>query len=225
MRRSLLASIGFAAALSVAPAALAASQSFESPVLPADAIQYGPAAASFDLNVSGPVVMSGMTFLGFAGVTINTGTGATAFNIFANTPYGSQTAFIQYNFDPASAGAVEWSVSGLTVGRSYTLTFADAAAEVAEGESFSVSAPGGATDAFTGSSDVWQTQSYQFTAVSASETITFADTSSGFADYATALDDFSLTPTTPEPATWALMLAGFAGLGGVLRGRRKLASV
>ena len=25
----------------------------------------------------------------------------------------------------------------------------------------------------------------------------------------------------PEPATWALMLAGFAGLGAALRGRRK----
>jgi hypothetical protein len=29
---------------------------------------------------------------------------------------------------------------------------------------------------------------------------------------------------TPEPATWALMLAGFAGLGAALRSRRKLAT-
>lgn len=29
---------------------------------------------------------------------------------------------------------------------------------------------------------------------------------------------------TPEPATWALMLAGFAGLGAALRGRRRLAT-
>jgi hypothetical protein len=31
-------------------------------------------------------------------------------------------------------------------------------------------------------------------------------------------------PSVPEPASWALMLAGFAGLGGVLRARRKVAT-
>jgi hypothetical protein len=39
---------------------------------------------------------------------------------------------------------------------------------------------------------------------------------------------FTLTDTTaptPEPAAWALMLAGFAGLGGALRSRRRFASL
>lgn len=43
-----------------------------------------------------------------------------------------------------------------------------------------------------------------------------------------SVDSFSLTEvtsSTPEPAIWALMLVGFAGLGAALRSRRKLASV
>jgi hypothetical protein len=34
----------------------------------------------------------------------------------------------------------------------------------------------------------------------------------------------AFTISTPEPETWALMLAGFAGLGGMLRARRRLAA-
>lgn len=44
-----------------------------------------------------------------------------------------------------------------------------------------------------------------------------------------AFDNVSVTaitaPGAPEPATWALMLTGFAGLGVALRSRRKLATV
>jgi hypothetical protein len=36
------------------------------------------------------------------------------------------------------------------------------------------------------------------------------------------LDNFSVS--TPEPATWAMMLAGFAGLGAALRSRRRLSA-
>lgn len=36
-------------------------------------------------------------------------------------------------------------------------------------------------------------------------------------------DSRSLDPTVPEPATWALMLLGFAGLGAALRARRRIA--
>lgn len=40
----------------------------------------------------------------------------------------------------------------------------------------------------------------------------------------TAVDSLAFSATVPEPATWALMLAGFAGLGGALRSRRRLAA-
>ncbi len=37
----------------------------------------------------------------------------------------------------------------------------------------------------------------------------------------THLDDLTIAAAVPEPAAWALMLAGFAGLGAALRGRRR----
>jgi hypothetical protein len=39
--------------------------------------------------------------------------------------------------------------------------------------------------------------------------------------YGTALTDPSLTPAVPEPATWALMLLGFGGIGVSMRRRRR----
>jgi hypothetical protein len=35
--------------------------------------------------------------------------------------------------------------------------------------------------------------------------------------------DLKATPSVPEPASWALLLAGFVGLGATMRGRRQLA--
>jgi hypothetical protein len=43
----------------------------------------------------------------------------------------------------------------------------------------------------------------------------------GAGDYFAADDlDVTVTPGVPEPATWALMLMGFGGLGALLRRRR-----
>jgi hypothetical protein len=41
------------------------------------------------------------------------------------------------------------------------------------------------------------------------------------------IDDLTFTSglATPEPETWALMLAGFAGLGGAFRSRRRLSAI
>jgi hypothetical protein len=38
-------------------------------------------------------------------------------------------------------------------------------------------------------------------------------------------ETFTIFGSTPEPATWALMMAGFAGLGAALRTRRKPAAI
>jgi hypothetical protein len=36
------------------------------------------------------------------------------------------------------------------------------------------------------------------------------------------LGGVQLIPTVPEPATWAMMIAGFGGVGGMARQRRRL---
>jgi choice-of-anchor C domain-containing protein len=63
----------------------------------------------------------------------------------------------------------------------------------------------------------WQAYTYNYTAASASTTLSFAS-ATGTA-YGPALDNVSVMGV-PEPATWAMMLVGFGGLGAVLRHRR-----
>lgn len=66
----------------------------------------------------------------------------------------------------------------------------------------------------------WQAYSYNFTAATNSTTLTFAS-ATGTA-YGPALDNVSVAGV-PEPATWAMMLIGFGGLGAALRSRRRSA--
>lgn len=64
----------------------------------------------------------------------------------------------------------------------------------------------------------WQPYAYSFTAATSSTTLTFAS-ATGTA-YGPALDNVSVA-AVPEPATWAMMLIGFAGLGMMVRSRRR----
>jgi hypothetical protein len=219
MKRILMTSAVLAAviAASAASAEVVATQSFQSPAQPASSIRYGPDEDAYNTNVVGPVVMSGVAFNGFSGISTNTASGFSTGGYWNNTPDGDQFAFLQtYQGGGAS---LDWSVSGLTVGKLYTLSFLDAAGISPGGEPFSISAPGGATVDFSPSSSTWQTQTYSFRPTSTSETIAFADTLLS-SNQITGLDAFSLS-TVPEPATWAMMLAGFFGLGASLRRRRE----
>lgn len=67
----------------------------------------------------------------------------------------------------------------------------------------------------------WSLKTLQFYAP-ANSTLTFSalGTSETLGGY---VDDIKLT-AVPEPATWAMMIMGFAGLGAVLRRRRTLAT-
>jgi hypothetical protein len=68
----------------------------------------------------------------------------------------------------------------------------------------------------------WQQFTYGFTATSASTKIAFLNNTPVIDNYL-GLDDVSLT-AVPEPASWAMMIAGFALAGGAMRranGRRQ----
>ncbi len=57
----------------------------------------------------------------------------------------------------------------------------------------------------------------------APDTVPFAKSFSDQRDYRLALSNRSVTLTAiPEPATWGLMIIGFAGAGAMLRGRRQV---
>lgn len=62
----------------------------------------------------------------------------------------------------------------------------------------------------------WQHFTTTFVASSATTNIAFFNGTPRSDDEA-GLDNVSLTATVPEPASWALMFVGFAGLGAVLR--------
>jgi hypothetical protein len=159
-----------------------------------------------------------------------------------NTPqpdffYGEDTTF--------QSTLLEQTVSGLTPGKAYTLTFEWAAAQQTgfNGDTTDqwvatlgtqtqstvvVTNPSGG---FTG----WMTATLHFTATDASELLTLdgvgtclagscGETESGAPPFA-LIDSVALN--TPEPSTWAMMLLGFAGLGyaGLRRRRQSAISV
>ncbi|MFD1786666.1 choice-of-anchor C family protein [Sphingomonas floccifaciens] len=63
---------------------------------------------------------------------------------------------------------------------------------------------------------MWQDLSYSFTAASTTTTLSF--TSGNDSAQGPALDAVSVT-AVPEPATWAMMLIGFGGIGASMRRR------
>jgi choice-of-anchor C domain-containing protein len=71
---------------------------------------------------------------------------------------------------------------------------------------------------------VWTSQTLQFVASSAMTQLSFKSTTSGPSGM--ALDNVSVVAeVVPEPATWAMLIAGFGVVGATMRRRRGLASV
>jgi choice-of-anchor C domain-containing protein len=63
----------------------------------------------------------------------------------------------------------------------------------------------------------WQPYQYRFVGTGGPTTLTFASATN--TPFGPALDNVSIA-SVPEPATWAMMLVGFGGLGAALRRRR-----
>ena len=216
-----LAASGVLAISSVASAATIASASFEVPVLGPDAASYGPDHNFYsnpDQYVSPNV--PGFTFDGYSGIISNS-----YVNALPVAPDGTQAAFIQFYVTPPS-GSIGWTVNGFNPGALYTLSFyaAGSALDGVGVNPFDITFVGATTadtTSFTPLAGLYQYNSLSFTATAASVTIGFIGTGTS-GNLVTGLDDLLITSAVPEPATWAMMLLGFGGIGFMLRNRRKL---
>lgn len=134
--------------------------------------------------------------------------------------------------DTGFHGTISQTVNGLTIGQLYALTFEWAGASWG-------TTPGNTTERFdvtfgglTKSTETvtltpkgfsgWRTASMNFIAGSTSQTLGFLaqGTPNGLPP-SLLLDNVSLTAVVPEPATWAMMLVGFAMVGASARYRRR----
>ena len=72
----------------------------------------------------------------------------------------------------------------------------------------------------------WQTNSFTFTAIGGSTTLAFGSNGGSPANAGAALDNVrvDLNGAVPEPASWAMMIAGLGLVGGALRRRDRLAA-
>lgn len=132
--------------------------------------------------------------------------------------------------------AVTQTVTGLTVGDSYTLTFDYAFAQQKGfngateqhltvsfgGDSITVPVPNYdlPNHGFSG----WMDFSHSFTATSSSQVLSFLAYGNLPVPPFALVSDVSMV-AAPEPSTWALMVAGFGGLAAVGFYRRKRAAV
>jgi choice-of-anchor C domain-containing protein len=134
------------------------------------------------------------------------------------------------------AGSISQVLSGLTIGQTYDVSF-DLAGNPDGGSNTKVAVVsdgatsasydflmGGQTKAAMG----WEAHTFSFTATGVNATLVFS--SNEDSAYGPALDNVSVAegvggPAVPEPATWALMILGFAAVGVSLRSRRRILAV
>lgn len=139
--------------------------------------------------------------------------------------------FVALDGDIYYNGALTQMISGLTVGKTYTLSFDWAAGQYADrsgdtteklvvdfgGEGFTTSTLNTPSHGFNG----WHSVTHSFTASTTSQLLSFLSigTPSGMPPVA-LLDSVSLQGSVPEPASWAMFIGGFGLIGGAARRRR-----
>ncbi len=124
-------------------------------------------------------------------------------------------------------GDLYQTVTGLTVGRAYTLSWLYGGRPSAGFQQADVSF-GGAFVASNSATDLapWVSNSYTVVAKATTEVLRFkAVATSGQPSYGNELTNVSLTgAAVPEPASWALMVVGLGCVGAGLRRRKTVAA-
>ncbi len=230
------------AALNAGAQNLVANGSFEDTTLSASGAITNSNLAGWSIDLvgtlsGGPYNFAALYFSAQEATTIGaTGTDKPGGNwIMANagtSPDGGK--FVAIDGDSAVAARLYQTITGLTVGHTYDLTFQMAGAQESDkfgattdswlvtfgNDSQKSTVLSNPTHGFTG----WINQTMSFTATSTSQVLSFlaVGTPTGLPPVS-LLDGVSLVDTVaavPEPQTWALMLAGIGALGVALRKRR-----
>ena len=156
-------------------------------------------------------------------------------NFTPGWPAGRESAFVGLDADSQYDSPLSQTISGLTVGKSYDVSFNWGSTQLtnrsgATTEKVQVSLSDGVniqshttptdhilSQGFSG----WHDQTFAFTATSPTEVLSFLakGTPNGLPPFV-ALDGVSMS-AAPEPAAWALMIVGLGGLGAAARMRRK----
>jgi hypothetical protein len=174
--------------------------SFETPTLSSGAFVYNPTG-----------VAVGWTFVGDSGIAANSSP------FYAPVaPDGVQAAFLQVA-PSSTAGAFSQSISGLTIGDNYSITFFAAERSGFPTDVFTVSLGGTSVGSFTPSTTSFVSETGTTIAATAtSETLLFQSTSSGTVDSDSAIDKVVITDlgpsAVPEPGTFLLLVPALGGL-------------
>lgn len=190
-----------------------------------------PAGGSQEVNV-GDTTIPGWTIVNQSGTTTGggksiawLGDGAYGFNTPFPTDYLDLTGYYGSTGDSGVAQSIATEVGGV-----YTLSFylgahpdnVPISVNVSAGaESALISDP--LTSGITAGNTLWTQETFNFTATSTSTLLSIIGNNSG-QDFI-GLDNVSIsggpvTAAVPEPASWAMMLAGFGVIGGAMRRRR-----
>jgi hypothetical protein len=159
--------------------------------------------------------------------------GSEKFYVLPNSPTGGTGNFVALDGDPNVAGSISQTLSGLTIGSHYLLTFYTATGQLQSytggpfqtdvlaslgGQSFQTT-----TVTTQSQSDTpWVANTFLYKATATTETLTFLAQSPQGLPPMIALDGVSLV-AAPEPSSFALLGAGIGLLGFVARRRRRAA--